>query len=66
MVDKRIAKAIEEAVAEAGQPEPVAKRLIAWFDALASGNEDIHDDDAGRRLESLFESAHVEEIGEES
>lgn len=55
-LDTRIIKAIEEAVKEAGQPETLARRLLAWFDAVTSGNEDINDQAAAaRHLEVLFE-----------
>ena len=48
------------AVAEAAQPPTVAKRLIAWLEAVNSGNEDINDPaQAERHLEVLFEGTVV-------
>lgn len=55
-IDARITQAIQEAVDEAGQPETLARRLVAWFEAVTSGNEDINDHAAAaRHLEVLFE-----------
>lgn len=61
-LDVRITEAIEEAVEEAGQPASLARRLIAWFEAIASGNEDINDSSAtGRHLDVLFQGTEVED-----
>jgi len=60
-IDARIMQAINEAVAEAGQPETLARRLIAWFEAVTSGNEDINDQaTTARHLEVLFEGTVVQ------
>ncbi|MGI3171208.1 CxC ATPase DNA modification system associated small protein [Pseudooceanicola sp. C21-150M6] len=60
-IDARITQAINEAVAEAGQPDTLARRLIAWFEAVTSGNEDINDQaTTARHLEVLFEGTVVE------
>lgn len=65
-VDRRITEAIEEAVADAGQPESLARRLIAWFEAVATGNEDINDNAAtGRHLEVLYQGTVVDGMDEE-
>lgn len=62
-LDPRITRAINEAVQEAGQPDTLARRLIAWFEAVTSGNEDINDDaTAARHLEVLFEGTVVEGV----
>ena len=62
-IDIRITQAINEAVKEAGQPEPLARRLIAWYEAVTSGNEDINDQaTTARHLEVLFEGAVVENV----
>lgn len=59
-IDARITQAINEAVKEAGQPDTLARRLIAWFEAVTSGNEDINDQaTAARHLEVLFEGTVV-------
>lgn len=42
-LDIKITEAIEAAVAEEGQPDIVAKRLIAWLEEINSGNEDLSD-----------------------
>ncbi|MEM9578442.1 MAG: CxC ATPase DNA modification system associated small protein [Pseudomonadota bacterium] len=60
-IDARITQAINEAVAEAGQPDTLSRRLIAWFEAVTSGNEDINDKaTTARHLEVLFEGTVVE------
>ena len=65
-LDPRITQAINEAVQEAGQPDSLAYRLIAWFEAVTSGNEDINDDaTATRHLEVLFKATVVEGVDEE-
>lgn len=65
-LDARITQAINEAVEEAGQPETLARRLIAWFEAVTSGNEDINDHAAAaRHLEVLFEGTVVQDDDEE-
>lgn len=60
-IDIRITQAINEAVKEAGQPETLARRLVAWFEAVTSGNEDINDQaTTARHLEVLFGGTVVE------
>ena len=66
-LDSRITEAIAEAVEEAGQPETLARRLIAWFEAVTSGNENINDQaTTARHLEVLFEGTTVDENSKES
>ena len=61
-IDARITQAINEAIEEAGQPETLARRLIAWFEAVTSGNEDINDQaTTTRHLEVLFEGTVVQD-----
>lgn len=61
-VDPKVKEAIEIAVNEAGQPEGLARKLTRWFDAIASGNEDISDtQSANRHLELLYEEAQPSE-----
>ena len=63
MIDKHIKQAIEEAVEDENQPHTLASRLIAWLEALTSGNEDINDRPATtRRLEVLFEGTIVKDV----
>lgn len=55
-LDIKITEAIEAAVEKEGQPAAVAKRLIAWLEAVNSGNEDITDTaQSDRHLDVLFE-----------
>ena len=59
-VDERISQAIKEAVDEAGQPSALARRLIAWVNAVMSQNEDINDwETTARHLDVLFEGTKV-------
>ena len=59
-VDPRIAKAIEHVVHGAGQSPALARRLIAWFNAVASDNEDLNDrQSANRHLELLYGEVHL-------
>ncbi|WP_406260201.1 CxC ATPase DNA modification system associated small protein [Streptomyces chartreusis] len=55
-LDPKIVKAIEEAVAEADQEPALARRLVAWMQAITSGSEDPNDvSRAERHLELLYE-----------
>lgn len=65
-LDGKIRDAIHEAVADAGQPDALARRLTAWMEAIASGNEDLHDSvTADRHLEILYaETAVLHASGE--
>ena len=59
-MDPKIAEAIQQVAQDAGQSESLARRLIAWFSAVASGNEDINDrQSANRHLELLYEEVHL-------
>ena len=40
-IDSRIRNAIFVAASKGHQPNELANKLVAWFNALASGNEDI-------------------------
>ncbi|MDD9973131.1 MAG: hypothetical protein OXU27_03945 [Candidatus Poribacteria bacterium] len=61
-LDTRITQAINEAVEEAGQSEMLARRLVAWFEAVTSGIEDINDQaEAGRHLEVLYEGTTIQD-----
>lgn len=55
-VDPKIKEAIETAVTESGQSDGLARKLDSWFEAIATGNEDIADrQSAYRHLELLYE-----------
>ena len=65
-IDPRITDAIKEAVEESGQPDTLARRLIAWFEGVTSGNEDINDQTTtARHLEVLFEGTVYEDANGE-
>ena len=60
-MDPKIVEAIEEAVDENGQTKVLARRLVAWFDAIASGNQEINDkQSANRHLELLYKATKLE------
>ncbi len=59
-IDPKIKEAIEGAVAEAGQPPGLARKLMSWFEAIATGNEDIANrQSAYRHLELLYEEVQT-------
>ena len=59
-VDPKIKEAIERAVTESGQPSGLARKLNSWFEAIATGNEDIADrQSAGRHLELLYDEVQT-------
>lgn len=61
-MDRNIEKAFQEAAEGAGQNASLGRKLVAWFDAIASGNEDINDpQSSGRHLELLYDETVVED-----
>ena len=71
-LDPKIIEAVEAATAEAGQPTALARRLVAWLEAVGDESEDINDIAAtDRRLEIIYEAVALEadhaddEIGDE-
>ena len=61
VIDLKIKEAIEEAIAESGQSKTLARLLVAWFNAIASGNEHIHDkQSADRHLELIYEETKTD------
>lgn len=55
-MDPKIREAIELAVSEAQQSGTLAHKIVRWFEAIASGNEEVFDQEsADRHLEILFE-----------
>lgn len=59
-IDPKIVEAIEEAVKEAEQPESLSRKLIAWMNAVVSGNEDMNDiQTAQRHLNLLYEETVI-------
>ena len=66
-VDPKIEEAIKAAVRDESQSEALSKQLVAWFEALAVGNEDTADDQsAWRRLDLLYDETAVSGGGEEN
>ena len=65
-LDQTIKDAVNSAVREAGQSQQLATKLLAWIDAVISGNEDVHDRDSSlRHLELLFKAVELSAGGEE-
>ncbi len=63
-LDAKISQAIKDVVSEAGQSPALARRLIAWMEAVTSGNEDLADPVAtARHLEVLYAETSVSESG---
>lgn len=64
-MDLKITEAIDTAVGEAGQPEGIARKLTRWFEAVASGNEDLNDTQAtDRHLRLLYEETQPPSLDE--
>lgn len=58
--DTKIQEAIKASVVMAHQNRTLATKLVRWFDAIASGNEDIGDTDlATRHLELLYRETRI-------
>jgi len=61
-IDQEIIKAIRQAVSANGQPASVGDKLIAWFEAVVSENEDSHDmSKAGARLDLIFNDLKIDD-----
>ena len=59
--DAKIQEAIKEAVAESGQSEGLADKLIALFEAVAGGNENLTNKDfVSRHLDLLYENCSID------
>ena len=60
-VDQKIKEAIETASLTFNQSPTLALQLTSWFEAVAMGNEDIHNkQEAYRHLELLCDSVQLE------
>lgn len=65
-LDSKITQAIRNAVSDAGQSAALATRLIAWMEAVTSGNEDPADTAAAaRHIEMLYAEVSVPDIDSE-
>ncbi len=63
-LDPNITQAIKEAVQDAGQSPALARRLIAWMEAITSGSEEITDHSAAsRHLEMLYAETAIPDSG---
>ena len=59
-IDPKIAEAIEEAVAQTNQSKALSQKIIAWTEAIMSGNESVQDaQSAQRRLDPLYETVQT-------
>ena len=62
-MDRKIQDAIRQAIAEAGQDLALARKLESWFEAIASGGEDINDKQSSyRHLELLYDDTRASDI----
>jgi len=65
-LDTKITQAIRDAVSDADQSAALATRLIAWMEAVTSGNEDPADPAAAaRHIEMLYAEVSVSDIDSE-
>ncbi len=59
--DAKIQEAIREAVTESGQSKGLADKLIAFFEAVANGNENLANRDfVSRHLDLLYENCSID------
>lgn len=61
--DPAISEAIKKAVYESGADEFLSQKIIAWVNAITSGNESINDkEEVFRHLDTIFESIDLEKL----
>lgn len=59
-LDPKIVDAVKAAAEECGQPPALARRLVAWLEAVADESEDINDlATTDRRLEVIYEAVSL-------
>lgn len=59
-LDSKVAEAIRDSVENCGQPPALARKIIAWLEAVASESEDINDVAAAdRHLEVIYEEVAI-------
>jgi hypothetical protein len=63
-LDPKITEAIEAATAEANQSDALARKLVAWLEAIASRN-DIDNAEMDRHLEVLYEEVSLQAVTDE-
>ena len=63
-IDPKIKDSIEEAVQNFNQDKALSTKLLAWFEELAKGNEELQDKESVlRHIELLYDNCVVD-IGE--
>jgi len=63
-IDSKIKDSIEEAVQNFDQDKALSAKLLAWFEELAKGNEELQDKESVlRHIELLYDNCVVD-IGE--
>ena len=62
-LDDELVKAIKESVHQVGQPDTVAKRLIAWLEAMTT--TEISNEDESRYLENIRLALEIESQGDQ-
>lgn len=63
-IDPKIKDSIEEAVQNFDQDNALSTKLLAWFEALANGNEELQNKESVlRHIELLYDNCVVD-IGE--
>jgi hypothetical protein len=59
-VNENVMAALKAAASEADQPREVALQLVAWLDALATGNAVITDNnEAAKRISDLLDLVRI-------
>ena len=56
-LDSEIIKAIHDAVKEKNQSDSVAKRLIAWIEAMS--NSELNNTDNSNHLDSIYNAINI-------
>ena len=60
-IDPKIKDSIEEAVQNFAQDNALSTKLLAWFEALANGNEELQDKESVlRHIELLYDNCVVD------
>jgi hypothetical protein len=66
-IDQKVREAIEQATKESEQSDALARKLIAWVEAVASGNEELYDNaSAHRHLEVILAEINLPETDGDS
>ena len=68
-IDAKVQTAVTKVVKDYQQSDELTACLIAWFEAVSSGSEDINDTETtGRRIEILLETVNwsVDDLREDN